>query len=259
MQKTKLKIFILFSFAMLSFTSCINYERNEIVRTLDSSGEITHESRNFDENFDKINVNSDINVIIEQSNKTEVTVITNEGFQNTIKTKVENGTLYISNTTTKSSFSIFGFKRTKIHDAATKKVIVKIPILNEIEATSASKIENKGVLRGNSITLKSSSASEINLKLEFEKIDAESDSASKIDLEGMAIDFHANASSASKIDADDLLANNVTAESSSASKISLHPILSLKADANSAGEIKYNIIPKQIEKTVNSGGNIIQD
>jgi hypothetical protein len=97
------------------------------------------------------------------------------------------------------------------------------------------------------------------LKLEFEKIDAESSSASKIDLEGMAIDFNANASSASKIEADDLLVNNIIAESSSASKISLHPILSLKADANSAGEIKYNTIPKQIERTTNSGGNISQD
>lgn len=259
MQKTKLKIFILFSFLILSFTSCINYERNETIRTVESSEKITNESRHFDEDFDKIQVNSDINVIIEQSNNTEVTVITNEGFQTQIITKIENGILYISNTTTKSSFSIFGFKRTKIHDAATKKVIVKLPSIKRLEANSASKIENKGILRGNTITLKSSSASEINLKLEFEKIDAESDSASKIDLEGMAIDFNANASSASKIDADDLLANNVTAESSSASKISLHPILSLKADANSAGEIKYNTIPKQIEKTVNSGGNIIQD
>lgn len=259
MQKTKLKIFILFSFLILSFTSCINYERNETIRTVESSEKTTNESRHFDEDFDKIQVNSDINVIIEQSNNTEVTVITNEGFQTQIITKIENGILYISNTTTKSSFSIFGFKRTKIHDAATKKVIVKLPSIKRLEANSASKIENKGILRGNTITLKSSSASEINLKLEFEKIDAESDSASKIDLEGMAIDFNANASSASKIDADDLLVNNVTAESSSASKISLHPILSLKADANSAGEIKYNIIPKQIEKTVNSGGNIIQD
>lgn len=258
MQKTKLKTFILLSFAILSFTSCI-YETKESIKTVKFSEEITHESRNFDENFDKIQVNSDINVIIEQSNNTEVTVITNENFQNQIKTKVENGTLYISNTTTKSSFSIFGFKRTTIHDAATKKVIVKLPSIKRLEANSASKIENKGILRGNSIRLKSYSASEINLKLEFEKIDAESDSASKIDLEGMAIDFNANASSASKIDADDLFSNNITAESSSASKISLHPILILKADANSAGEIKYNTIPKQIEKTINSGGNIIQD
>ncbi len=167
--------------------------------------------------------------------------------------------MYISNNTSKTTFSIFGYKRTKIHDAATKKVIVKIPIINGIEANSASKIENKGILRGNTITLRSSSSSEIKLNLEFEKIDAESSSASKIDLEGMAIDLNANASSASKIDADDLLVNAVTAESSSASKISIHPIVSLKANASSGGEIKYNTIPKQIEKITNSGGNIKQE
>ncbi|MFA9191826.1 head GIN domain-containing protein [Flavobacterium sp. FZUC8N2.13] len=259
MQKTKFNTFILFSLIILLFASCINYERTETVKTVKSSGNITQESRYFDEDFNKINVSCGINVVIEQSTNTEVTVITDEDFQQKIKTKVENGTLYISNTTSKTTFSIFGYKRTKIHDAATKKVIIKLPIIKELEANSASKIENKGILRGNSIALKSSSASEIKLNLEYEKIDAESSSASKIDLEGLAIDFNAYASSASKIEADDLLVNTATAESSSASKISIHPSVSLKANANSAGEIKYKKIPKQIEKTINSGGNIKQD
>ncbi|MBA0883908.1 head GIN domain-containing protein [Flavobacterium undicola] len=259
MQKTKFKTSILFSFVILLFTSCINYERNEIVRTVESSGNISRESRHFDEDFDKINVNSDINVIIEQSNNTEVTVITNENFQNQIKTKVENGTLYISNNTSKTTFSIFGYKRTKIHDAATKKIIIKLPSIKGLEANSASKIENKGILKGNTITLRSSSASEIKLKLEFEKIDAESSSASKIDLEGMALDLQANASSASKIEAEDLLVNTITAQSSSGSEISIHPIVSLKADASSGGKIEYNNNPKQIEKSTSSGGDISQE
>ncbi|OYX84472.1 MAG: hypothetical protein B7Y83_08095 [Flavobacteriales bacterium 32-34-25] len=259
MQKTKFKTFILLSFLILSFTSCINYERNEIVRTLESSGNVTHESRHFDEEFNKINVSDGIHIIIEQSNNTEVTVITDANFHQKIKTRVENGTLYISNTTNKTTFSIFGYKRTKIHDAATKKIMIKLPRINGLEASAASKIENKGILRGNSITLKSSSASDVKLNLEFEKIDAESSSASKIDLEGMALDLNAQASSASKIDAEDLMVNSATAQSSSASKISLHPIVSLKAEANSAGEIKYKNIPKQIEKTANSGGYITQE
>lgn len=253
MEKTKLKTFILFSFAVLLLTSCIHQERTD---TIKYSENVTTESRYFDEEFDEINVSNGIHVIIEQSNNRKVTVITNENFHEKIQTRVENGTLYISNTTNKTTLSIFGYKRSTIQDAATKKIIVKLPLINKLEASEASKIENKGILKGNFITLKSSNASEIKINLEFEKIDAESNTASKIDLKGMAIDLNVNATNASKIDADDLLANNIIAQSSNASKISIHPILSLKANADSAGKIEYHNNPKQIEKTTNSGGTI---
>ncbi|MEO8252816.1 MAG: head GIN domain-containing protein [Flavobacterium sp.] len=253
MQKTKFISFILLCFATLFLSSCVNYERSETVKY---SENITNESRHFDEEFDKINASSGIEVIIEQSNETEVTIITNEDFHDKIKTRVEDGTLYISSRSTKSSFSIFGYKSNRIQDSSIKKVIVKMPIISAIEANSASKIENKGILRGNAITLNASSASEIKLHLEFDRIEAESNSASKIELEGMALDLNANASSASKIEADDLLVNTIIAESSSASEIKVHPIVNLKANASSAGEIKYNNNPKQIEKESNSGGNI---
>lgn len=257
MLKTKFHPCLLFSFViLLCTTSCINYDSNETIKTVRSSGNITHETRHLNEDFNKINVSSGINVIIEQSDNIEVTVITDEDFQKKIKTKVENGTLYVSNTTNTTTFTIFGYKRTKIYDAATKKVIVKLPVINKLECSSASKIENKGILRGNHITLNSSSAGEIKLNLEFEKIESESSSASKIDLKGMALDLQANTSSAGSIDAEDLLVNNVTADASSGSQISIHPIVSLKANASSGSKIEYDINPKQIEKASSSGGEI---
>lgn len=256
MLKTKGYTYIIITSIVLLFTSCINCERTETVKTIESSGNETRERRYFDEEFDKISVNDGIEVIIEQSNTTEVTVITNENFQKNMITRVENGTLYLSSNTTKTSISILGYKRSSTNDAATKKVIIKVPIINGLEANAASKIESKGTLKGNTIALKSTSASEIKLNLEYEKIESESSSASKIELEGMALDLQANASSASKIDAEDLLANTVIAESSSASKISIHPIVNLQANASSGGAIKYNNNPKQIEKSTSSGGDV---
>lgn len=257
MKKAKLTNRILGTFILLLFaTSCINYKRDVSIETIKTSKNVTHESRNFDESFNKINVSNAINVVIEQSKNTEVTVITNEDYQNNIKTRVENGTLFISNDPDKTTLSVFGYKSTKIHDAATKKIIIKLPLLNGIEANSASKIENKGTFIGTEIRLNASSASEIKLDLEFEKIDAECSSAAKMELKGMVLDLNANASSASKIEAEKLLANSINAESSSASKISVHPILSLKANASSGGKIEYDNNPKHIEKTTNSGGSI---
>jgi hypothetical protein len=259
MLKTKGYTYIIITSIVLLFTSCINCERTETVKTIESSGNETRERRYFDEGFDKISVNDGIEVIIEQSNTTEVTVITNENFQKNMITRVENGTLYLSSNITKTSISILGYKRSSTNDAATKKIIIKVPIINGLEANAASKIESKGTLKGNTIALKSSSASEINLNLEFEEINAECSSASKINLEGMALNLDAHASSASKIDADDLLVNTVTAQSSSASKISLNPIVNLKANASSGATIKYKKMPKHIEKITNSGGSIKEE
>ncbi|MFL9830902.1 head GIN domain-containing protein [Flavobacterium sp. ST-87] len=259
MLKTKFHPLLLFSFIILLCTSCINYERNETIKTVKSSGNITHETRHLNEDFNKINVSSGINVIIEQSDNTEITVITDEDFQKKIKTKVENGTLYVSNTTNTTTFKFFGYKRTRIHDAATKKVIIKLPVIHKLEANSASKIENKGILRGDHIALKSSAAAEIKLNLEFEKIESESSSAGKIDLKGMALDLLTYTSSAAKTDAEDLLVNNIIAEASSGSKINVYPIVSLKAKASSGSKITYYNKPQQIEKTTNSGSKISFD
>ena len=256
MQKTKFNKYILFTFVAVVFTSCIKNEKIEVIKY---GGNTSNESRHINDEFDKINVSGNINVIIEQSDDTRVTVITNKGFHNEIKTEVKNGTLYISTITNKTSFSIFGYKHSTTKEAATKKVIVKITRITELETSDASKIESKGVLKGNAITLKSSSASEMKLELEFEKIDSESSSASKIELKGMALELNANTSSASKIEAEDLLVNSITAQSSSGSQISVHPIVSLNADASSGSLIEYNNNPKQIEKTSSSGGSINQN
>lgn len=256
MQKTKFSKYILFAFVTLVTSSCMNYEKNE---TIKFRGNITNESRHIDKKFNKINVSDGITLIIKQSDDTEVIVISNKGFNKEIQTEVKNGTLYISNNTYKTSFSLFGYKKNTTREAETKKVLIRTPIIKALETSSASRIESKGILKGDAISLKSSSASKINLNLEYEKIEAESNSASKIELKGMALDFNANASSASKINTEDLLVNSINAESSSGSKIIIYPTVSLNATANSGGKIEYKNSPKHIEKTMNSGGDIEQN
>lgn len=256
MQKPKFTKYILLAFVAVTVCSCINYEKSETVKF---AGSITNETRNITQKFDKIKISDGVTLILEQSNNTKITVISNKGFNKEIKTEVKNGTLYISSGNYKTSFSILGYKHNTIREAETKKVFIKLPLINELEASSASRIESKGTLKGGIISLKSSSASKIKLNLEYEKIDAESSSASKIELKGMALDCTAKASSGSKIDAKDLLVNAINAESSSGSKISTQPIISLIASASSGGKIEYKNIPKHIEKTMSSGGSIEQN
>lgn len=248
--------FILVALTALLFASCIKYETN---KTILGSGNLTKKIRIIDEDFKKIEVNNNINLVVEQSDKFEVVVITDAIFQNEITTKVKNGTLVIASTYKKSSISIFGYKCNYNENIPVKKVIVKLPKIELLEANSAATIENIGVLKSEDIELKTSSAAKMNLNLESDIMSANSSSGSSIKLKGLILRGEATASSGSTIDATDLLANEVHAQASSGASINIHPIVSLDAKASSGGSISYNKVPKSIQKETNSGGSIQQE
>lgn len=138
-----------------------------------------------------------------------------------------------------------------------KKVTVKMPVIDKLEASSASSVQSKNVIQGQDISLEASSASTININVESDNITCDSGSGSTINIEGKALKIKTSASS-STIDAKKLLANEVHAEASSGASVNVHPIVSLKAEANSGASINYDSTPKNIEKTSNSGGSISQ-
>lgn len=236
--------FIVVTLVALFFGSC-----NQLgdINTITGSGNVISEKRTVQGNFKSVSVNNAIDLVIEQSDKTEITVEADDNLLKEITTTVENGILVIS------------CKYGNFHNVTSKKVIVKMPIIEELEARSASTINSKSVLKGNSLSLSSSSASSIHATVEYETIQLDGSSASNQTIKGKALHLETSASSGSAIDASDLLANEVTANSSSGGSIMVHPIVSLKAEASSGGNITYNSTPKSIQKEEHSGGSISQD
>jgi hypothetical protein len=233
--------FSLVTFSTLLLISC--NDRNHH-RNIKGNGNIVTEKRTVYEGFESVSVSNAIEVEIIQDDQTEILVETDDNIQNSILTKIENGTLIISR------------KKGSYTSSKPQKITVKMPIITELTASSASSIKTRDTLKGENIYLNCSSAAKIEALLAYDHIKVNSSSASKIELKGIALDFNAEASSASKIDAEDLLTNDVIAKSSSAAKIAVHPIVSLKAKATSGSKIEYNNTPKSIEKETNSGGNI---
>jgi hypothetical protein len=236
--------FILVVLTALLFNSC-NHSIN--LNSIRGSGDVTTEKRNVEGDFKSIEVNNDIEVIIEQSDKTEIVVEADDNLQKHITTKVENGTLVIS------------FEKNSFSNAGVKKVTVKMPIIDELEATSSATITSKNTLKGENIRLNTSSAASIDLSIESNNITCDTSSGSTITINGKALLMKTTASSGSEIHADALLANEVSADVSSGASISVHPIVSLNAQASSGGKITYNIQPKSIQKNISSGGSISQE
>ena len=233
--------FIIATITALLFASC-----NLNVNTVEGSGNVTTEKRIVQGDFKNISVSNAIDVEIEQSDATEITVEADDNLQKEIITKVENGTLII-----KCKFSSF-------RNVTMKKVTIKMPSLEKIEASSASNVQTKNVFQGENIDLESSSAATMDLNIESDNISATSSSGSSINVQGKALKVQTRASSGASIDAGKLLANDVNADVSSGGTINVHPIVSLKAEASSGGHINYDITPKSIEKKSSSGGSISQ-
>ncbi|QSB28096.1 head GIN domain-containing protein [Flavobacterium sp. CLA17] len=233
--------FVVATITALLFASC-NFNGNSI----EGSGNVTTEKRIVQGDFTKISVSNAIDLVIEQADATEIVVEADDNLQKEITTKVENGTLII-----KCKYSSF-------RDVTKKKVTVKMPKIDRIEASSASSVVSTGIIEGMDIDLETSSAATMDVKLESDNITVDTGSGSSVRVEGKALKISTSASSGSTINAQKLLANDVTAEASSGANVSVHPIVSLKAQANSGGSINYDNTPKTIEKTSNSGGSISQ-
>ena len=233
---------IIIAITALLFSSC-HFDYN----TVKGSGTITTENRTVTEKFTGIDVSSAIEVTLEQADKVEVIVEADDNLLNTIKTEVKNGKLVISN---ESYVTIRN---------GTRRVTVKMPIIEDLEASSASSITNKNTLKGNQIFIKSSSAGSIKLDLEMDAITCKSSSGSSIELKGLAMQLDTQASSGSTTKCFKLLANSIVADASSGSSIDVHPIVSLKAEASSGASIEYNSVPKNLQKKSSSGGSIEQD
>lgn len=233
--------FIIATITALLFASC-NFNMN----TVEGSGNVTTEKRIVEGDFKNISVSNAIDVVIEQSDVTEITVEADDNLQKEIITKVENGTLII-----KCKYSSF-------RNITMKKVTVKVPSLEKIEASSASTVQSKNVFQGENIDLESSSAATMDLNIESDNISATSSSGSSINVQGKALKVQTTASSGATVDAGKLLANEVNADVSSGGSINVHPIVTLKAEASSGGHINYDITPKTIEKKSSSGGSISQ-
>jgi hypothetical protein len=85
--------YILVALTALLFASC-NHSIN--IKSITGSGHVTTENRTVEGDFKSIEVSNAIDLIIEQSNNTEISVEADDNIQNSITTKVEDGVLIIS-------------------------------------------------------------------------------------------------------------------------------------------------------------------
>jgi hypothetical protein len=238
-MKTNLKLIVLL--ISVTFASC-NANLN-LGDGIDGSGNVITEKRSINTPFTKIDANTGVEVIVDQSATTEVEVEVDDNLMEHIVTRVENGTLIVK---------IDG----NINTMERAIVRVSTKTIEGLESSSGATIRSKSTLKGTNLTAKTSSGSTINTDLEYEKVESESSSGSEITLSGKALIVKTNSSSGSTINAQELAANEITAESTSGSNTTVNPIVLLNAKASSGSSIVYVKDPKKVIKEESSGGSV---
>lgn len=235
-QITKIIITTILGFLMFS---CGNFN------SISGNGNVVTTNRNVP-NFTSIEAKTGLEVILEQSNVTNVKVEADDNLQEHIFTEVENGVLKI-------------YCDANFYKSDARKVYVKSPVYNGIYASSGASIESQNTIKSQNLAVESNSGSEITLKVETQKLFCDSSSGSNIELAGTATNLETVSSSGSTINLSDLIAQNVQANSSSGSSTSVHAIEKLSADASSGSSIEYRETPKEISKNESSGGSVSQE
>ncbi|MEO8233793.1 MAG: head GIN domain-containing protein [Flavobacterium sp.] len=225
----------------LLFNSC-KYDV-DFGEKITGSGHVVTKERNLDP-FTKIEVSKGLDCEVTQGNDQKVIIEADDNLQDGIITTVSNGVLKISS------------KYNNYHNLKSKMIKVQIPNISSLETTSAASLVTKNIIKGNNIALKSSSASNLNAKIEADQITLEATSGSDLNVEGKALEVTTSSSSGSSIDAKNLLANNINSQSSSGSTTIVNPILKLKAHASSGSSIGYSKTPKSLTIEENSGGSV---
>jgi hypothetical protein len=230
---------LLIAILMVSCKYTVDLGENSIT----GNGKVKTEERSLD-TFTKIKVTQGLECELIQSNTQKVVVEADDNLIKGIKTEVKNGTLIIS-----SDYNNY-------INITSKKVKVQIPLIEELISTSGSTLTTKSTIKGSSLVVDSSSGSELNVSAEYDSITASSSSGSELTIGGKALKAATNSSSGSSIDAENLLANDITAQSSSGSSTEVHPLVSLTAKASSGSSIDYSGKPKTIDKDESSGGSV---
>ncbi len=208
------------------------------------SGNVTTEKRNVAGNFTSIKAGKGLDIVLEQSQETEVTVVADDNLQKHITTEVLDGVLVIN-----SDYNSY-------RNVRMKKVIVKMPVIEKIKISSGAQFDARNTIKSQNLTVESSSGATININVETEKTSCETSSGGNITIKGKSINLETAASSGSNLDAEKLIANNIIASASSGSNNSVYPLLSLNADASSGGSINYHHVPKNLNKKSSSGGSV---
>jgi hypothetical protein len=180
-------------------------------------------------NFHGISVSSSFDVYIDQASTEAVAVsAASVSDREKIIVEVKNGILYI------------GYdKKMQFGRNRKLKAYISVKNIDELRISGACDVKINGILRGGSLSVSQSGASDLDGQVEVDKLSVDLSGASDITLSGKATQLHIDASGASSFKGFGLETETCHADASGASDIKITVSRELSAEASGASDVRY--------------------
>lgn len=234
------KVIIAATLALL-FGSC-SFVQNSVAGVT-GNGNVITKDRNINGGFTYVSSGSGLTVTVEQADSFAVVVEADENLHDHIITEVNNNELKVHTDI-------------NIRNAKSRKVIVKMPVIDGLSSASGSSLKSVSSIRSENLNLSSSSGSNLEVNINAANVICESSSGSSLKVKGNAKKAEVSSSSSSSLDGTNLSAEYATAEASSGSSLYITVKESLDAKASSGASINYSGNPARLDKHTSSGGSV---
>ena len=206
------------------------------------NGEIATEKRSVGE-FDGLQIAGNFEVILEESNRPHVQIITDENLLEFIDSEVQAGILSVT-------------QQKKLISRSKIRVIINYQELNDIRAMGAALIKNEDYLKTEDLEIGMEGAGAIDLKIISEKLKVELSGAGVISLAGEAEEQELNLMGAGKLEAFDLDSKVCDVTVGGLGGAEIYVTEKLNATLEGVGSIKYDGQPEDINTEIKGLGRI---
>jgi hypothetical protein len=207
------------------------------------NGNVETVERNISDDFTEIKVSRGLDVYLTQADDVMVEVEADQNLHDIIMTEVENNVLRI-------------YAEENIHSASSQKIHVSFKDIQKITSTSGSDVYSTNTIVAESLELKTTSGSDMELDVNAKVVECRSTSGSDLRLSGRTDKLYAEATSGSDIKAGNLKSKTCDAKASSGADITINTTEELYAKASSGGDIKYYGNPEKISKKDGVSGSV---
>jgi hypothetical protein len=184
-----------------------------------------------------------------------VDVYLKKGDKEGVKVEITSGKLSDVSTEVGGSSLRIGMKSGSRNNRGVKVYVTYVK-LEKLEASSGSNIFSEGTIKCTNMVIHAASGASIEAVLDANSVIAEASSAGDIDIKGTTKSLEAEADSGGVLDAYDLVAESVDAEASSAGSMKVSVTENFKANASSAGSIRYRGNPSKSVTNSSSAGSV---
>lgn len=213
--------------------------------------------------FSKVSTHEGIVVYLEEGNREEARIVSDNIDLEDILTDVSGSTLKIhldGNNYRNVDVEVYVTYKslTALRASSAGSIIAKdrIETSGDFDVDVSSAGDVSATIKADELSIDASSAGDAKLEVDVDEIDAEVSSSGDIEITGTARYQDVQASSSGDYDAYDVVCEEVEAGVSSGGSIKVNVTSKIDARASSGGSVRYKGSPKYVDVSSSSGGSV---